>query len=62
MQQSEDDFLRISNLRSELSDCLDDDEIEISPIFPASPILMPGSKMGPVARKCPRSTKFVVEV
>ena len=44
------------------SDCQRDDEKEISPISPMYPSLMSGSKTDHDARKCPRSTKFSVEV
>ena len=36
--------------------------MEISPISAMYPSLMSGSKTDHDARKCPRSTKFVVEV
>ena len=49
INQHDDDIPRISNL-------LDDVGMEIYPI------LMPGSKTDRVARQCPKSTKFVVEV
>ena len=60
--QTDADILRTSKLGSGLSDCLDDDEMEISPISAMYPSLMSGSKTDHDARKCPRSTKFVVEV
>ena len=60
--QTADYILRHANLRSGLSDCLDGDEMEISPISPTCPSLMSGNKTDHDARKCPMNTKFVVGV
>ena len=60
--QAADYILRIANLRSGLSDCLDGGQMEMAPISPTCPSLMSGNKTDHDARKCPMNTKFVVGV